>query len=46
MFARGREVELIVFGAQIGRDNYNYKKALTKLIRRFIEEVFYIGLPL
>jgi hypothetical protein len=46
MFARKGEVELIAFGTQIGRDNYNYRKAFTKLIRRFIEEAFYIGLPL
>jgi hypothetical protein len=46
MFAGKGEVELIAFGAQISRDNYNYRSAFTKLIRRFIEEAFYVGLPL
>jgi hypothetical protein len=45
MFARKGGVELIAFGAQIGRDDYNYRNAFTKLIRRFIEEAFYVGLP-
>jgi len=43
--ARKVELELIAVGAQIGRDDYNRRKAFTKLIRRFIEEAFYVGLP-
>jgi hypothetical protein len=39
-------IELVIFGVQIGRDNFDYRKAFTKILRRFIEEAFYVGLPL
>jgi hypothetical protein len=42
---KARGIELVIFGAQIGRNNYRYKRTLTVLLRRFIEEAFYIGLP-
>ena len=45
MSAKKVELELIAVGAQIGRNDYNRKEAFTVLIRRFIEEAYYVGLP-
>ncbi len=45
MSARKVELELIAIGAQIGRADYNRRKAFTELIMRFIVEAFYVGIP-
>jgi hypothetical protein len=46
MVTRKGIIELVIFGVQIGRDNFDYRKAFTRILRRFIEEAFYVGLPL